>query len=59
MSLTLKKYHWQENGSGRYGGAKGSGASRPDQKFGPFVGPFGVNCYLGFDVNCNLKNFGP
>ena len=32
---------WRENGRGRHGGAKGPGASRPDQKFGPVARPFG------------------
>ena len=36
-----KSYFWRENGRGRHGGAKWSGASRPDQKVGPLGGTFG------------------
>ena len=32
---------WRENGRGRHRGAKGSGASRPDQKVGPLGQSFG------------------
>ena len=36
-----KSYFWQENGRGSHGGAKGYGASVPDQKVGPLGGLFG------------------
>ena len=40
MLFWKKYYFWQENGRGRHRGAKGSGASRPDQKVSPLGGPF-------------------
>ena len=43
-----KSYFWRENGRGHHGGAKGSGASRPDQERDPLGSgwTFWVNCYL-------------
>ena len=34
-------YFWRENGRGRHAGAKGSGASRPDQNVDSRGGVFG------------------
>ena len=36
-----KNMFWRENGRGHHAGAKGSGASKPDQKFGPPDGTSG------------------
>ena len=41
MILMLKNYFWRENGRVRHFDAKGSGASKPDQKVGPPGGTFG------------------
>ena len=42
LDAFLKKINfWRENGRGRHAGAKGSRASRPDQKVGSLGGTFG------------------
>ena len=43
---------WRENRRGHYGGAKGSGASRPDQKVGQLAGTFGSTV---ISKPCNQK----